>query len=405
MPIRSGPENLAASEPGETPAAAATRRRVPRLRFDRHELAGAFGDLGTDLPLIAAMILAAGLDAGGVLLMFGALQILTGLAYRMPMPVQPLKAMAALVIAQKLGGPTLYGGGLAIGLLMLGLTASGLLGWLARAIPVAVVRGVQFGLGLQLALLAGRDFVSQGGLPGYVLAAVAFVLVILLWGNRRWPAALAVVALGLAYAAVFDLNWTTLAGGVGWHRPQTHLPAWADVWTGFLVLALPQLPLSLGNSIFATERLAKDLFPDRAPSVRKLGFTYSFMNLAAPFFGGIPVCHGSGGMAGHYAFGARTGGSVILYGGGFVVAGLCFSGSFEQVVRLFPKSILGVLLFFEALALLRNVRDAGLSRNDWFVTLVVGLLACALPNGYVVGLIVGWALHAVMQNHDLLRDA
>jgi MFS superfamily sulfate permease-like transporter len=401
----SDPETISACERRETPAVSATPSPKSRIRFDRHELAGAFGDLGTDLPLIAAMILTADLNATGVLLMFGALQILTGLAYRMPMPVQPLKAMAALVITQKLSAATLYGGGFAIGVMMLVLTASGLLGWLARAIPVAVVRGVQFGLGLQLALLAGRDFVSKGGVPGYALAAVAFVLVILLWGHRRWPAALAVVGLGLAYAAVFDLNWTAFVGGVGLQFPQPRLPPGSDVWTGLLVLALPQLPLSLGNSLFATERLAKDLFPDRAPSVRKLGFTYSLMNLVAPLFGGVPVCHGSGGMAGHYGFGARTGGSVIIYGGCFVVAGLLFSDSFDQLVHLFPKSILGVLLFFEGLALLRHVRDAGLSRSDWFVTFVVGLMAFTLPNGYVVGLVTGWALHAVMKKHELLRDA
>ena len=375
------------------------------LRFDRHELAGAFGDLGTDLPLVSAMILAARLDAGSVLLVFGAFQILTGVLYRMPMPVQPLKAMAAIVITQKVGAATLYGGGLAIGVLMLVLTASGILGWLARAIPVSVVRGVQFGLGLQLALLAGRDFITKGGLPGYALAAAAFVLVVLLWGNRRLPAALAVIALGFAYAAVFDLNWTTVANGVGWKLPQPAVPSWESVWTGFLVLALPQLALSLGNSLLATERLAQDLFPDRAPSIRKIGLTYSVMNLVAPIFGGVPVCHGSGGMAGHYAFGARTGGSVVIYGSCFVLAGLFFSGSFDQIVHLFPKSILGMLLFFEGLALLRHVRDAGLSRSDWLVTFVVGLIAASLPNGYIIGLMTGWGLHAIMRKHEALRAA
>lgn len=376
-----------------------------RLRFNRNELAGAFGDLGTDLPLITAMMLAAHLDAAGVLVMFGALQIMTGVRYRMPMPVQPLKAMAAIVIAQKIPGATLFGGGLAIGVIMLILTASGLLTWLARVIPVAVVRGVQFGLGLQLALLAGRDFVSTGGLPGWALAAGAFALVILLWNNRRLPAALAVIGLGLVYAAFFDFKWPALANGIGWKLPQPAVPAWQDVWTGFLVLAIPQLPLSLGNSLFATERLAKDLFPDRAPSIRKIGFTYSLMNLVSPFFGGVPTCHGSGGMAGHYAFGARTGGSVVIYGSCFIVTGLLFSGCFDQIVRLFPRSILGVLLFFEGLALLRYVRDAGLKRSDWFVVFIVGLIALSLPNGYTIGLVAGWVLHVAMRKYEPIRDA
>ena len=400
-----GRELISATERDEPEGTSKSAGSDRKLRFDRHELAGAFGDLGTDLPLVAAMILAARLDAGSVLLIFGAFQILTGILYRMPMPVQPLKAMAAIVITQKLSAATLYGGGLAIGVLMLVLTASGILGWLARAIPVSVVRGVQFGLGLQLALLAGRDFITKGGLPGYALAAVAFVLVILLWGNRRLPAALAVIALGFTYAAVFNLNWANLAKGVGWKLPQPAVPSWSSVWTGFLVLALPQLPLSLGNSLLATERLAKDLFPERAPSIRKIGFTYSVMNLVAPIFGGVPVCHGSGGMAGHYAFGARTGGSVVIYGSCFVLAGLLFSGSFDQIVQLFPKSILGMLLFFEGLALLRHVRDAGLSRSDWLVRFMVGLIAAYLPNGYIIGLVTGWGLHAIMRKHEALRAA
>jgi hypothetical protein len=103
-----------------------------------------------------AMILAARLDVASVLVVFGGLQILTGLLYRMPMPVQPLKAMAALVIAQKADAATLHGGGLAIGVLVLVLTMTGMLSWLARAIPPAVVRGVQFGLGLQAAILSDQ---------------------------------------------------------------------------------------------------------------------------------------------------------------------------------------------------------------------------------------------------------
>src|SRR3977135_1029002 len=89
------------------------------IRFDRNELAGAFGDIGTDLPLIVGVILAARLDSASALILFGVMQILTALRYRMPMPVQPLKAMAAIVISQKIGGDILLGAGLAIGVLML----------------------------------------------------------------------------------------------------------------------------------------------------------------------------------------------------------------------------------------------------------------------------------------------
>src|SRR6266576_1062630 len=176
------------------------------IRLDRNELAGAFGDIGTDLPLIVGVILAAHLDSASALIMFGVMQILTALRYRMPMPVQPLKAVAALVIAQKISGNVLFGGGLAIGILMLLLTVTGLVDLLARVVPKAVVRGIQFGLGLQLATLALKDYMKADGARGYLLAAIAFVIIVILIGNRRYPAALFVIALGLAYAFMFKLD-------------------------------------------------------------------------------------------------------------------------------------------------------------------------------------------------------
>ena len=367
------------------------RRARPPIRFNRHELAGAFGDMGTDLPLIIGVTLAAQLDGAGVLLMFGVMQILSGVAYRLPMPVQPLKAMAAIVIAQQTPGPVLFGAGLSIGVVMLVLAASGALTWLGRVIPKCVVRGIQFGLGLQLASIALQNYVRAEGASGYALAAAAFVMVILLLGNRRLPAALPVVGLGLLFV-VFRVDGSEMARSLGLHLPKPQVPAMADIATGFLLLALPQIPLSLGNSLLATRQLVSDLFPERQVGLRRLGLTYAFMNLVGPWFGGIPTCHGSGGMAGHYAFGGRTGGSVIIYGGVFVVVGILLGSGFGQVVRAFPLPILGVLLLFEALALIWLVRDMAPSRTEFPITLLVGLMAVGLPYGYLVGMVVGTVL-------------
>lgn len=361
------------------------------IRFDRHELAGAFGDMGTDVPLIIGVALAARLSGASVLIMFGAMQILTGFLYRVPMPVQPLKAMAAIVIAQQVAAPVLYGAGLAIGLAMLVLAATGALNWLARVVPKSVVRGIQFGLGLQLATIALQNYVRSEGPVGYALAAGAFMVTVLLLGNRRLPAALPVVAIGVAYAA-FQLGAGSLTTSIGLHLPQLHVPRLADIATGFVVLALPQIPLSLGNSVLATHQLTKDLFPERSIGIRKIGFTYAIMNLVNPWLGGIPTCHGSGGMAGHYAFGGRTGGSVIIYGLVFVTLGLFFGPGFDQVVRAFPLPILGVLLLFEALALVWLIRDTATSRLELPVAALVGLIAVGLPYGYLIGMVVGTAL-------------
>lgn len=365
----------------------------PRVRFDRNEFSGAFGDIGTDLPLLLAMIPAAGLDVGSVFLLFGLAQVVTGMLYGLPMPMQPLKAMAVMVIAEKIPGNVLLGGGLAIGVVMLGLTVSGLLQWLVRVIPRCVVRGVQLGLALSLGQMALRQYVPAMGPKGFVLAGVSFVILLLLLGNRRVPAALPVIGLGVLVALLSGIDTEAIAAGVGFHLPSIRVPAWSDVVTGFLLLALPQLPLSLSNSVIATHRTLGDLFPERPVSVRKIGATYSLVNLAVPFLGGVPLCHGCGGLAGHHAFGGRTGGSVVIYGGLFLLIGLFFGGAASEVVRLFPLPVLGVILFSEAVALGSLVRDVAESRREFLIVLIVALCALGLPQGYVVGMFLGTALY------------
>lgn len=381
------------------------KTNLPSLRFDRNELAGAFGDLGTDLPLVVGVSLAANLDATSVLIMFGVMQILTGLRYRIPMPVQPLKAMAAIVIAQKVSGPVLYGAGLAIGIVMFVLSASGLIDWLARVVPKTVVRGIQFGLGLQLATLALREYVQSDGVSGYWLAGIAFLLAILFLGNRKYPAALFLVIVGFLYALAFKLEVSTLVQGFGLGLPKFHVPHWQDIVTGFFLLALPQIPLSLGNSILATRQIAEDLFPTRPLTIRQIGFTYSLMNLVNPFFGGIPTCHGSGGMAGHYAFGARTGGSVIIEGALYLAVGLFFGKGFSAFVQVFPLPILGVILLFEGLALILLITDLSSSKRDLAVIALVGLMAVGLPYGYLIGLIVGVFVSYLMNRNTITLGA
>lgn len=375
-----------------------------RARFDRNEFSGAFGDIGTDFPLVVAMILASPLDVTSSLVMFGAMQIFTGLFYGMPVPAQPLKAMAVIVITQKLSGNILYGGGLAIGIAMLLLGVTGAIDWLARTVPKSVVRGIQFGLGLQLATLALHDYVGAEARMGYVLAGIAFVLTVALIGNRRFPPALLVIVLGIAYAFAFEIHFADLAHSLGFTIPHPRLPARHDVWLGFLLLALPQIPLSLGNSILATRQVAEDLFPKKPLTVRKISLTYSFMNLVNPFFGGIPTCHGSGGMVGHYTFGARTGGSVMIYGSIYLVLGLFLSRGFQEAIELFPKPILGVILLFEGVNLALLVKDMAADKMEFALVLVTGLLCVGLPYGYVIGLVVGTVL-AYLLRSKLIRLA
>lgn len=368
----------------------------PPIQFNRQELAGAFGDIGTDFPLIVGMILAAGLHTPSVLIVFGLMQILTGIVYRMPMPVQPLKAMATLVIAQKIAGPVLLGAGIAIGIVMLLLSVSGLLTWLGKIVPKPVIRGIQFGLGLSLCGLSFREYIPSSGAAGYVLAAVSFLLILLLLQNKKYPAALVVIILGIVYAALTSVNFSELKKAFGFNIPQVTVPEWNDIWQGFLLLAIPQIPLSLSNSMLATRQVIADLYPDRNIGLRKIGITYAAMNLLSPLAGGIPVCHGAGGMIGHYTFGGRTGGSVVIYGMLYVMLGLLFGQGFHQLVNVFPLPVLGTILLFEGIALIMMIGDTVSERKDFMLVILVGLMAFGLPYGFAIALMAGLLLYYFM---------
>jgi len=363
---------------------------LPKIRIwiNRRELSGAFGDIGTDLPLMTGMILAAGLHPASVLTVFGLAQLASALFYRIPMPVQPLKAVAALVIAGGITAPQIYGAGLCIGLIMLALTVSGLLDRLRAIIPLCVIRGIQLGLGIQLARLALTRYIPSDGAAGLILAGLCAVVIVLLLNNSRCPPALPVVGIGLLYVFCFR-------SGVGWQDsfgftlPQMGRFSTSDMLQGALILALPQVPLSLGNSLFATHQMCHDLFPERRVRLRTIGYTYSAMNIISSFVSGIPVCHGSGGMAGHHVFGGRTGGSVLIYGLMLITFGLFFGAGFERVVHLFPLPVLGVILVTEATVLMRFVRDIIPDRFGLSIAALTALCAVLLPYGFLVGMVAG----------------
>ena len=368
-----------------------------RLRFDRHELAGAFGDIGTDLPLLMGLVTISHLDPAGTFAIYGLLQILTGMFYGLPMPVQPLKAMAAIMLSRKLSPGTLTGGGLVVGVVMLLLSLSGLLERVAKIVPRAVVRGIQAGLALTLGKLAIGTYALADGRRGLVLAGVALAVYVLARQQRKVPAPLIVIGLGVAYALAYGSPLASAMHAFGLHLPTPRLPTLHELKLGALVLAVPQLALSLGNSVIATSAATRDLFPDRALSVKKIGITYGLMNLVGPPLGGVPTCHGCGGLVGFYNFGARTGGAPVTYGSIFVVLGLLFAPGLAEVVRLFPMPILGVVLFIEALAMLRLTRDATRTWRELVVMLAVVAEVLFAPGGYAVALVGGVLLAYLLE--------
>jgi hypothetical protein len=370
--------------------------KIKGIRFNKQEFAGSFGDIGTDLPLIIAMITAAGLHAPSVLIVFGLMQISTGLIYKIPMPVQPLKAMATLVIAQQIGGNILLGAGLSIGIVMFLLSISGLLGKISMIIPKAVIRGLQLGLGLSLCLLAFKKYIPNDGFYGYVIAILSFILILIFIDSKKYPASLIVVSLGLVYALIFKVNLSSLIDSFGVNLPVFSMPNVDDISKGFILLALPQIPLSIGNSIIATKQVSEDLFPEKKNiTIKKIGLTYSFMNLIIPFVSGIPSCHGSGGIAGHYAFGGRTGGSVVIYGFMYVILGLFFGNNFAKVIQVFPLPVLGVVLVFEGLALMSLIKDQLNEKKNLIISLLVGVIAAGMPFGFVTSMVIGSILYYI----------
>lgn len=370
---------------------------TPRLQFNRRELAGAFGDIGTSLPIIVGVLLATGLNPAGVLTAFGLAQIATGLLYGLPMPVQPLKAMAVVVIAGQASGPMLQLAGLMIGALMLILSASGALDWLSRMIPLCVVRGVQAGLGLALARVATKLVAHHDSAWGWAAAGAAILALALLRKSHRVPGALLVIGAAVVWAAIYRVEWSVVRHGVGFTLPRAEPWPWDQWLTALTLLVLPQLPLSLSNSLIATRQTVRDLFPGRELTLRTIGLTYSGMNLLVPWLGGLPLCHGCGGLAGYYALGARTGGAVVMYGALFVVAGLFFSGVFAGLIHAFPKSILGAVLLVEAAVLVLLIRDLRASKPALALALGVALICLFAPQGYLTGLGTGVAAYYALR--------
>ena len=351
----------------------------PRNRFDLAEWAGAFGDLGTLIPFLAAYISILNMDANGMLVAFGVALIVVGSVYRTPFPVQPMKAIGAAAVSQVslaagLGPAVVVGAALTTGVMWMLLAATGLAGRLAQWVPRPALLGVVLGLGFSFMLEGIRMMSASPWLAGALLA-----LTLVLLGRPRVPAMLVLLAIGVAIALV---ERPGLIRDLGALQPEFRVPTltWgtltlSDLWTGFFLLALPQLPLTFGNAYLSITEENNRHFPDRPVTGRSVAYSTGAMNLGASLVGGIPMCHGAGGMAGHIQFGARTGGSSIILGVVLLGAGLFLSASIGTIFQVFPRSVLGVILFLAGLQLALGSRDAGSEKADRFVVLATAAFA------------------------------
>jgi sulfate permease, SulP family len=369
-------------------------------RFDRVELSGAFGDLGTLLPIVVAMILINKLSPSSVFLAFGLFYIIAGYYYRLPIPVQPLKAVGAIAIAYPamITESVIGASGIIFGVILLVLSLTGMVDQIAKLFSQAVVRGIQLTLGLiflkkGIELIINKNvFMSgmQSNLAGFpvnlIIGILVFGLVLLLLDNRRFPAALAALAVGIVSGiALGGFAGQTISLG----PTDMHLihPTAGDFWTACIMLILPQMPLTIGNACVGTADTCTSLFTGNhhlsKAKAGKFAFTMGIMNLPAGFFGAVPMCHGTGGLAAHYRFGARTGGAPIMIGIFFVIVALVLGELGFTLLALIPQSVLGVLLVFAGLELCPLMRSLK-TNEEFFVALLIAGIALAVPN-------MGWA--------------
>ncbi|KAF2169375.1 hypothetical protein M409DRAFT_65059 [Zasmidium cellare ATCC 36951] len=409
---------------------AITRHNVHTLRTSPlAELSGSLGDLGTLLPLMIAMTLNDSINLGSTLVFSGLANIFTGVFFGVPLPVQPMKAIAAVAISQRFSREETAAAGLTMGVAVLVLSATGLLRWLHRVVPVPVVKGIQVGAGLSLVISGGASMIKPLGWATpvwdnriWAMGAFVFLLVAVL--APRIPYALIVFIVGLIIAAATmpaSDDGHGFAAGI-WH-PSPFVPSGKAWRVGAIDAAIPQLPLTTLNSVLAVVSLCGSLFPTfpPTPSTTSIGFSVALANLIGCWFGAMPVCHGSGGLAGQYRFGARSGSSVIILGLVKFILGLFVGEAIIPLLRSFPQGLLGMMVLAAGVELSKvgqsvaEARDLweqaeddnengrrGLSkateqesRDRWMVMLITVAGCLAFKNdavGFIAGLVWHWGL-------------
>jgi predicted benzoate:H+ symporter BenE len=362
--------------------------------YNKMEFAGAFGDLGTLIPFVVGYITLNQMDPVGILVAFGVFKIFVGLYFRTPIPIQPMKAIGGMAIAHA-GSITpgmIWGSGIFTGLFWLLMGFTGAITWIEKVTTKPVIRGIMLGLGLSfiiegLGMMRTQPLFAFGGM----------VLTLLLLNSRRLPAMLALLGYGIVVAFIqrpeLFKELSHLSIRFRWPDLTFGQISWKELFSGFILLGLPQAPLTLGNAIIATVAENNAHFPDRKVTAKTISIDHGFMNLISTCLGGVPMCHGAGGMAGHLRFGARTGGALVILGVIVLLIGLFLSDSVAFLLQVFPRPILGVILFFAGVELAMVVQDIRLKKQNLFVLLVTaGTAMWNMGVAYLAGLVLYYGL-------------
>jgi MFS superfamily sulfate permease-like transporter len=356
--------------------------KIKSFEFNLRELAGSMGDFGTLFPLAIGYIIVCGLNPAGFLVMMGIANIVTGLVYQLPMPIEPMKVLAVVAIAQHWSPSMVYASGFAMGVIWLVFAVTGVIGWIARVTPNSVIRGIQVALGVLLAIQAFKMISTW-----WTIGVASILIVLILRKNRYSPAAIVLMVLGVVIIFIKGQFQQI-------NPPSLSLPSLTgfrleEVWLTLLLAGFAQVPLTVTNATIATSSLIKTYWPEKPVSERKLSWNQGIMNLILPFFGGMPMCHGAGGLAGQYYFGARTGGTNILEGLIEISMGLFLANSIAGLFAVFPMAIVGAMMFLVGIELTKFAKDIRLNKDliPMAVTVIVSL-ATNMAYGFLVGLIV-----------------
>ncbi|NUM88606.1 MAG: hypothetical protein HUU37_05315, partial [Bdellovibrionales bacterium] len=252
---------------------------------------GSFADSAVLFPLLVLMADRGLFPPAMLLLTAGAAYIAAGAYFRIPMPVQPLKSIVITAVAIGASAVEIRVSAALLGLACLLVVLFRADRWM-ELVPARLVHMVQVGLGV---LLLVQGFRAAGG-AGWGLTAVLAAGILLLpeWRGIPW------MGLFAAGGMILALMEGTSAGGA--------VPAAGFDAAVVASLLLPQIALTFANSVLGTRAAARFYFPGSAERVtlRSLLCSIGVGNLLVAAVGGLPFCHGAGGLTAHVKGGARA---------------------------------------------------------------------------------------------------
>ncbi|MCL0053005.1 putative sulfate/molybdate transporter [Dehalococcoidales bacterium] len=359
------------------------KNKWPDFRFNLEEIAGSVGNYGTVIPIVLGVAIVAEVNLGHILLFFSLWYIIIGIYYKMPVPVEPMKVVGAVVIAGGLSGEEIAASGIILGALFLVLGFGKGMKFVQGKVPNSVVRGIQLGLALLL-LKTSLNFVIED----YFLAIICITIIIsFLLASKftKIPDVSALIVLLIGIIVGFSISGIPPISIIS--LPNITIPTVQDFVRGGWLLAIPQAPLTITNAILAQSLLIQDLL-NRNLDPDKLSKSTGVMNLTSAPFGGFPMCHGAGGLAAHYRFGARTGGANII--GGLILLPIALFFASPEFVKIIPFGAFGALLVFVAIEL----GKVGLKTDSYIVTGTIAILALItnMAIAFITGMVLAYVL-------------